>query len=193
MKISPTPLQKAATIQWEPIRDDRGFFARSFCKRTLEQSGIFFDTVQCNVAYNHHARTLRGMHFQRPPFSEKKIVSCIRGAVYDVIIDLNQTSATFGKWFGITLSAENQTSLYVPKGFAHGYQTLTEDAAISYMVSQYYTPDFESGVRWNDPAFGIQWPFEEQLLISAKDSNWEDFDPETDGILCKEDGDAAWN
>ena len=183
MRICRTSLQKAVTIELEPIRDERGFFARSFCKRTLEQHGIVFDVVQCNVAFNKHVRTLRGMHFQSPPFGEEKIVSCSSGAVYDVIIDLNQNSDTFCGWFGITLSAENQTALYVPKGFAHGYQTLTEDAQITYLVSQYYAPAYESGVRWNDRAFGIQWPFQEDLLISSKDSNWGDFDRETGGII----------
>jgi len=183
MKICRISLQSAATIEWEPINDDRGFFARSFCKKTLEQEGIVFDVVQCNVAFNKYARTLRGMHYQSPPFGEEKIVSCSNGAVYDVIIDLNQNSTTFCQWFGITLSAENQTALYVPKGFAHGYQTLTENAQITYLASQYYAPAYESGVRWNDRAFGIQWPFQEDLLISSKDSNWGDFDRETGGII----------
>lgn len=190
MKICNTSLQKAVTIELDPIKDDRGFFARSFCKRTLAQHGIVFDVVQCNVAFNKCARTLRGMHFQFPPFGEEKIISCSNGAVYDVIIDLNKNSTTFCQWFGITLSAENQTSLYVPKGFAHGYQTLTDNTSITYMVSQYYAPAYESGIRWNDRTFGIQWPFHENLIISSKDSNWGDFNQETGGILFNEDGDV---
>ena len=190
MKVCHTSLEKAMTIELEPITDNRGFFARSFCKKTLEGYGIFFDVVQCNIAFNKYARTLRGMHFQKPPFGEEKIVSCSNGAVYDVIIDLNKNSTTFCQWFGITLSAENQTSLYVPKGFAHGYQTLTDHASITYMVSQYYTPAYESGVRWNDSAFGIKWPFQEDAIISSKDSNWVEFNKGVDGILFHENGDT---
>ncbi len=186
MIITKTPLNRAVTIELEPIKDERGFFARSFCKKTLAEYGIRFDTVQCNLAFNNFARTLRGMHFQKPPFCEDKIISCISGAVYDVIIDLDRESATFGKWFGITLSAENRTSLYVPKGFAHGYLTLTENAGVTYMVSQYYTPSHESGVRWDDPAFGIEWPFRDHLLLSAKDRNWKDFDRDADGMEAVE-------
>lgn len=186
MKICRTPLEKAVTLKQEPLWDDRGYFARSFCRKTLEQEGIFFDVAQCNVAYNHSARTLRGMHFQVPPFCEEKIVSCVQGAVYDVIIDLNRDSPTFCRWFGITLSAENGLSLYVPEGFAHGYQTLTDGALVGYMVSQFYTAEAEAGVRWNDPAFGIDWPFREDVTLSRKDGGWKDFDPETNGVLRRE-------
>ncbi len=183
MKIDDTPLNGAVTLQMEPIIDERGFFARSFCKKELGEYGIEFEMVQCNVAYNRFSHTLRGMHFQKPPFCEEKIVSCISGAIYDVIIDLNRDSSTFGQWFGITLSAENQKALYVPKGFAHGYQTLTNDASISYMVSAYYAPTHEFGVRWNDPAFGIDWILRDNLLISQKDQSWKDFNPDTDAII----------
>lgn len=183
MIIKKTSLNQAVTIELEPIKDDRGFFARSFCKKTLAEYGIHFDTVQCNIAFNNFAHTLRGMHFQKPPFCEEKIISCTSGAVYDVIIDLNRKSPTFGKWFGITLSAENQKSLYVPKGFAHGYQTLTDNASITYMVSQYYAPSYESGVRWNDASFGIEWPSQENLILSSKDKSWKDFDKDTDGMI----------
>ena len=115
MRVNPTPLQKAAVLEMEPIQDQRGFFARTFCKKTLVEHGIVFDVVQTNIAFNHHERTLRGMHFQLPPFCEDKIVSCMTGAIYDVIIDLNLHSKTFGNWFGITLKAEDNLSLYVSK------------------------------------------------------------------------------
>lgn len=182
MVISQTLLHRAAILDLEPIKDDRGFFARSFCKKTLAEYGINFDMVQCNIAFNNFAHTLRGMHFQKPPFCEEKIISCTSGAIYDVIIDLNRESPTFSKWLGITLSAENHKSLYVPKGFAHGYQTLTDNASITYMVSQYYTPSYESGVRWDDIAFGIEWPIKDDLIISSKDKSWKDFDKNTDGM-----------
>ncbi|MGG3508894.1 dTDP-4-dehydrorhamnose 3,5-epimerase [Paenibacillus lautus] len=186
MLVQSTPLNQAAVIEMEPIKDSRGFFARGFCKKTLAEHGVFFDVVQTNVAFNHQAGTLRGMHFQVPPFCEEKIVSCYQGAIYDVIIDLNRDSGTFGKWFGLTLSAENRLALYVPKGFAHGYQTLTENTSIHYMVSEYYTPSHESGVRWNDPAFEIEWPHVGDLIISQKDKQWKDFDLSTDGVILSE-------
>lgn len=183
MIVQPTPLHKAVLLVKEPIRDDRGYFSRSFCKKTLAEHGISFDMVQSNEAFNHSARTLRGMHFQLPPFSEEKIVTCYHGEIYDVIIDLNVASPTYGKWFGVNLSSENGLSLYVPKGFAHGYVTLTDQAGIHYMVSEYYSPSYESGVRWDDPAFGVEWPFSDHLIISKKDSNWKEFCLETDGIV----------
>ena len=119
-------------------------------------------------------------------------MTCINGAIYDVIIDLNRNSSTFCHWFGMELSAENQISLYVPKGFAHGYMTLTDHARVYYMVSQYYSPGFESGVRWNDPAFGIQWPYDKDLLISEKDRHWSDFSIADDGMIFNEDGEMLW-
>ncbi|OXM14117.1 dTDP-4-dehydrorhamnose 3,5-epimerase [Paenibacillus herberti] len=186
MKVKPTPLHKAVIFELEPIEDQRGFFARTFCKKTLAEQGLNFDVVQTNVAFNRHRNTLRGMHFQRPPYSEDKIVSCISGALYDVIIDLNSQSPTFGQWFGVTLTAENRLSLYVPKGFAHGYLTLSEDTTISYMVSQYYTSSHESGVRWDDKAFQIQWPEREGLIISLKDQNWNDFKDSIGSIFSSE-------
>lgn len=186
MLVRSTPLNHAAIIEMEPIQDSRGFFARGFCKKTLADHGIFFDVVQSNIAFNHLPGTLRGMHFQVPPFCEQKIVSCHQGAIYDVIIDLNRDSPTFGEWFGLTLSAENRLSLYVPKGFAHGYQTLTEHTSIHYMVSEYYTPTHESGVRWNDGAFGVEWPHVEDLIISPKDEQWKDFNRSSDGMIFSE-------
>ncbi|MWC30905.1 dTDP-4-dehydrorhamnose 3,5-epimerase [Paenibacillus sp. MMS18-CY102] len=186
MLVWSTPLHQAAIIEKEPITDNRGYFARSFCTKTLAAHGLPFHMVQTNIAFNHHARTLRGMHFQLPPYCEEKIVTCTQGTLFDVIIDLNRESPTFGKWYGLTLSAENGLSLYVPKGFAHGYVTLTENTSIHYMVSEYYTPSHESGVRWNDPAFGIEWPLTEQLIISAKDEQWKDFNLNVDGMVLSE-------
>ncbi|WP_139996973.1 dTDP-4-dehydrorhamnose 3,5-epimerase [Paenibacillus paridis] len=186
MLVQPILLHRAAIIEMEPIKDSRGHFSRSFCKKTLENHGIFFDVVQTNMAFNRHHGTIRGMHFQVPPFSEDKIVSCFQGAIYDVIVDLNRESPTFGKWFGITLSAENNLSLYVPKGFAHGYQTLTNNTSIHYMVSEYYTPSHEAGIRWNDKAIGIEWPLKDDLIISSKDEQWREFNTSVDGMILSE-------
>lgn len=183
MIIQNTTLHRAAIITMEPIHDQRGFFARSFCKDELAKHSIPFDIVQCNIAFNHKARTLRGMHFQKPPFCEDKFVSCTSGSIYDVIIDLNRDSPSFGQWYGITLSADVGKSLYVPQGFAHGYQTLTENSSVAYMLGQFYTPSHESGVRWDDPAFGIAWPYQENIIISEKDQTWKDFRMDTDGMI----------
>lgn len=183
MIIHSTPLDKAVVIETEHINDSRGYFARSFCKKTLSDHGIFFDVVQSNIAFNLHPRTLRGMHFQLPPFCEDKIVSCIKGAIYDAIIDLNRESPTFGKWFGKILSEDNCLSMYVPKGYAHGYVTLKENTSIQYLVSEYYTPSHESGVRWNDKAFDITWPYTDDLIISGKDQQWKNFNKDSDGMI----------
>lgn len=185
MLIEQTTLQGAFILQPEPIQDERGFFARTFCQKALADQGVYFNMVQCNIAFNRHPNTLRGMHLQLPPYCEQKIVTCISGEIYDVIIDLNAQSPTYGQWFGLTLSSENRLSLYVPQGFAHGYLTLTENAGISYMVSQFYAPSHEYGVRWDDPAFAIQWPCREGLIISHKDRQWKDFNRTRDGILFR--------
>lgn len=182
MIIQSTPLQDAFIFKQEPIEDERGYFSRTFCRKTLSTHGIEFEMVQSNIAFNRYSKTLRGMHFQKPPFSEEKIVSCFEGAIYDVIIDIRLESPTFGKWFGTVLSKNNMSSLYIPKGFAHGYQTLEDNSSISYMVSENYTPSYESGIRWNDEAFNIEWPITDELLISDKDKNWIDFKIGFDGI-----------
>lgn len=186
MIVHSTPLNGAKLLEIEPIKDQRGYFARTYCNNILAEHGIDFKLKQANIAFNEHMLTLRGMHFQRPPYCEEKIVTCYQGSLYDVIIDLNKNSSTFGQWYGVTLSAENQLSLYVPKGFAHGYVTLQARTAIHYMVSEFYTPSHESGIRWNDPAINIEWPQRQNLSISSKDQQWEWFDMEQGGILLKE-------
>lgn len=186
MIVHSTPLNGAKLLEIEPIKDQRGYFARTYCHKVLAEHSINFELKQANIAFNEHMLTLRGMHFQRPPYCEEKIVTCYQGSLYDVIIDLNKNSSTFGQWYGVTLSAENQLSLYVPKGFAHGYVTLQARTAIHYMVSEFYTPSHESGIRWNDPAINIEWPQRQNLSISSKDQQWEWFDMEQGGILLKE-------
>jgi dTDP-4-dehydrorhamnose 3,5-epimerase len=165
-------------IDIEPHEDERGFFARAWCEREFEQQGLSTSIVQCNLAYNRSRSTLRGMHYQEPPHAEVKLVRCTRGAIYDVIVDLRPGSSTFTRWIGIELTADNHRMLYVPEGFAHGYQTLADDTETYYQVSAFHDPASARGVRWDDPAFGITWPDAERRIISDKDQAWPDYQPE---------------
>lgn len=178
MKFHPTPLAGAYTIELEKRGDDRGFFARFFCVKEFEALGLDPKIVQINNSLSRIQGTLRGLHYQLAPKAETKIVRCIRGSLYDVILDLREGSPTFGQWFGATLTAENRTMMYVPKGFAHGFITLEPDTEAFYLATEYYGPDRERCVRWNDPKFGIKWPAE-PVVISDKDRNTPDFSPAT--------------
>jgi dTDP-4-dehydrorhamnose 3,5-epimerase len=178
MKFTETPLKGAHVIELEKRGDDRGWFARFFCEREYQQHDLNHRIVQANTSFSKIKGTLRGMHFQLAPKAEDKIIRCLRGALYDVIIDLRPGSPTFLKHFAIELTAENRTMLYVPKGFAHGFITLAADTEPFYMVTEYYSPELERGVRYNDPAFGIRWPLE-PVVISDKDRNFPDFNPAT--------------
>ena len=171
MIFEPTPLEGAWIVSLDPIGDERGFFARAFCRREFEEHGIEANVVQCNTSFNKIAGTLRGMHYQADPASETKFVSCIRGRLYDVIVDVRPHSPTYLKHFGVELSAENKRMLLVPRNFAHGFLTLEPDTQAHYMVSEYYAPDFERGLRHDDPALGIEWPAPVNV-ISEKDQNW---------------------
>lgn len=177
MKFEELKLKGAFLIHLEPRCDERGFFARAWCEKEFSEAGLDTCTKQCNIAYNVQKGILRGMHFQREPHAETKIVRCIRGRILDVIIDLRKGSPTRTKWLGVELNEDNRLALYVPKGFAHGYLTLTDKAEIFYQVSESYHPESEGGVRWNDKAFGIEWPFSEPL-VSPKDSSFPDFKEE---------------
>lgn len=174
MKFHETELKGAFIIEPEKRADDRGFFARSWCQKEFEQHGLVPRVVQANISNNKHKATLRGMHYQASPYEETKLVRCTRGAVYDVIIDVRPDSPTYRRWIGVELTASNYKMLYVPEGFAHGFQTLEDDTEVIYQVSQFYTPSAERGIRWNDPLFQIKWltPVE---TISEKDANWPDF------------------
>lgn len=174
MIFTETNLKDAHIIEIEKLEDDRGFFARSWCRKEFENSGLVYDMVQANVSWNKRKGTLRGMHYQRPPYEETKVVRCTRGSIYDVIIDLRPDSPTYKQWLGVELTADNYKMLYVPGGFAHGFQTLQDDTEVIYQVSQFYTPGAEGGIRWDDPAFQIDWPLEVQV-ISDKDRSWPDF------------------
>jgi dTDP-4-dehydrorhamnose 3,5-epimerase len=174
MKFTETPLSGAFAIGLTSIADARGFFARTFCRREFAERGIDFPVAQCNRSRNTKRGILRGMHFQRAPHEEAKLVRCARGALWDVIIDLRPGSSSFGRWFGLELSEANDISLYVPAGFAHGFQTLADDTTIEYTMSEFYEPAVASGVRWNDPAFGIIWPVAEPVL-SERDEAYPDW------------------
>ncbi|GGB07457.1 dTDP-4-dehydrorhamnose 3,5-epimerase [Brucella endophytica] len=171
-----TELPGARLIDLDRKGDERGFFARLFCQREFGAQGLETGFVQVNTSLSAKAGTLRGMHYQLMPSAEVKMVRCIRGALWDCIVDLRPHSPAFGKWFGATLSAENRTMMYVPRGFAHGFITLTADTEAFYLVSAFYAPEQERGLQWDDPFFAIEWP-REPAEISAKDRAWPSFDP----------------
>jgi dTDP-4-dehydrorhamnose 3,5-epimerase len=163
MKFIETRLKGAFIIELELLEDERGFFSRTFCRKEFEAHGLNSNLVQCNISFNKKKGTLRGMHYQVAPYEEAKLVSCIRGVIYDAIIDLRKDSPTYCQWFAVELSAESYKMLYVPEGFAHGFQT-----------SAFYSPECARGVRWDDPALGVRWPLAHPV-ISKKDINYADF------------------
>jgi len=176
MLFTPTSLAGAFVVELELRSDDRGFFARAFCAHEFEDHGLNPTIAQCNIAFNHKRGTLRGMHYQLPPVTETKLVRCLHGAIYDVIVDLRPASPTYMQHFGVELSADNRRALYIPDMFAHGYQTLTDDCELMYQVSEFYTPGYEAGVRYDDPAFKIEWPLPVDV-ISEKDLLWAPYEP----------------
>ncbi len=176
MIFTETPIPGAFLIDLEKRGDDRGFFARAFCEKEFAAHKLVTHFVQVNNSLSAQKGTLRGMHYQLTPKAETKLVRCIRGALYDLILDLRPGSSTFGQSFGAELSAENRRMMYVPKGFAHGFITLTDDTEAFYFVDEFYAPECERGVRWNDPRFQISWPLA-PAVISDKDANQRDFDP----------------
>ena len=176
MIFTETKLPGAYIVELAPHYDDRGFFSRSWCQREFQEHGLNPNLVQCNISYNPKKGTLRGMHIQLPPFGEAKLVRCTRGSIYDAIIDLRNSSPTYLQWISVELTAENRIALFVPEGFAHGFQTLEDDTEIFYQMSEFYSPGSTAGVRWNDNAFAIQWPLPVSV-ISAKDASLSDFHP----------------
>lgn len=175
MKFVETPLAGAYTIELEKREDERGFFARFYCEREFGEQGLETRFVQINNSLSRDIGTLRGMHYQLEPEAEVKVVRALSGSLYDVILDLRRGSPTFGKSFGAELTGENRRMMYVPRGFAHGFLTLEADTEALYLVSAFYAPKEERGVRWNDPRFGIEWPSEPQV-VSDKDRSHPDFD-----------------
>lgn len=169
-----TKLAGAYLVELEPYEDERGFLALSWSEKQFAARGLESRLVECNVSFNRKKGTLRGMHYQEAPHGQVKLVRCTRGAVFDVIIDLRPSSPTFKQWVSAELSAENHQALYIPREFAHGFQTLTEGAEILYLMSDPFVPGSGRGVRWNDPAFGIAWPDDERIIIE-RDNGYGDF------------------
>ena len=166
----------AYLIEPEPYNDNRGFFARGFCKKELkDKTGIDFDVCQANISYNIKKGTIRGMHYQIPPYEEQKIVSCVKGAIFDVVLDLRKDSKTYLKWLGFELSEDNYKMLLIPKGCAHGFQSLVDNTVLNYKVDQYFNPAADSGVRYNDPLINIDFPIKTDITISDKDKKHEDW------------------
>ena len=174
MKFIETPLQGAFVIELAPHHDERGFFARTFCAAEFAKHGLDSRVVQCNLSSNQKVGTLRGMHFQQPPVVEAKLVRCVRGAIHDVVVDLRPQSATYRQHFAVELSLQNRQALFVPALFAHGFQTLTDDADVEYQMSEFHTPGAAAGFRYDDPAFAIPWPLPISV-ISPKDFAWPPF------------------
>lgn len=176
MIFTETKLAGAFLIELDKFEDERGFFALSWSEKEFAARGLESRFVESNVSFNHRKGTLRGMHYQQAPHGQVKLVRCTRGAIFDVIIDLRPSSATFKKWVGVELTASNHKTLYVPTDFAHGFQTLEDDSEILYQMSSPYVPESGRGIRWNDPAFGVEWPMPVEL-INDRDSSHEDFNP----------------
>jgi len=172
MIITPLDIDGAYLIQLKPFSDARGSFSRQFCQRELKDAGIDIDIRQCNISKNYKSGTLRGMHYQKIPYPEKKIVSCTQGAIYDVIVDIRQESPTFLQWASVVLSAENDHLVFIPPGVAHGFQTLTDNSTVYYQLGEFFMPEYYAGVRWNDPAFGIKWPDCPHRIINDRDANY---------------------
>jgi dTDP-4-dehydrorhamnose 3,5-epimerase len=177
MRFIQTPLPGAWLIELDPLGDERGWFARTFDADEFAQRGLNPDVAQCNASFNVKRGTLRGMHYQTDPHGEPKLVRCARGAIFDVAIDLRPDSATRARWHGVELSAENRRAFYIPAGLAHGFQTLTGDCEVYYQMGRRYVPEAARGVRWNDPAFAIEWPPAppEGRTISERDSSYPDY------------------
>jgi dTDP-4-dehydrorhamnose 3,5-epimerase len=171
--FQPTPLTGAFVIELERVSDNRGFFARSWCEREFAAQGLTSSLTQCNVSFNHQSATLRGMHYQSPPYEETKLVRCTMGAVFDVIVDMRPASPTYRQWFAVELSAENHRMLFIPGQFAHGFQTLTDNTELFYQMTGNYHPASAVGFRWNDPSIAIQWPLN-PTVMAARDQEWAD-------------------
>ncbi|HXG47284.1 MAG TPA: dTDP-4-dehydrorhamnose 3,5-epimerase [Methylomirabilota bacterium] len=174
MIFTPTPLAGAFVLDLERREDERGFFARTFCAEEFRAHGLNPRVAQCSVSFNRRRGTLRGLHWQAPPHAEAKLVRCVQGAIYDVIVDLRPGSPTFRRHFALELAAATGRALYVPEGFAHGFQTLAEDTAVFYQMSEFYHPESGRGARWNDPAFGIDWPLANPI-VNERDRAYPDF------------------
>lgn len=177
INFTETALRGAFVIEPERFDDERGFLARSFSESEFTSRGLVGCMVESNISFNARRHTVRGMHYQRAPHAQAKLVRCTAGAVYDVIIDLRPDSESYGRWVGVELSAANRLALYVPAGFAHGFQTLADATEVFYQMSAYYAPQSAAGVRWDDPAFRIEWPATGGVTINERDRTYPDFRP----------------
>ena len=175
MIFNETKLPGVFIVEVQRLEDERGFFGRSFCRNEFAGRGLNPVVAQCNISFNRDTGTLRGMHYQDAPHAEDKLIRCTRGKLYDVIVDLRLKSPTLKQWIAAELTGDNRRMLYVPKGCAHGFLTLEDNTEIFYQMSEFYHPESARGVRWNDPAFGIQWPSGVQVILSERDRNWPDY------------------
>jgi dTDP-4-dehydrorhamnose 3,5-epimerase len=175
MNIKKTAVNGAFLLEFHAYEDERGFFTRAFCAREFAKAGFPMSMVQANLAGSVAKGTLRGLHYQVVPHEEAKLLRCIKGAVYDVVVDIRSASKTYGAWFGAELTATNRQMMLVPCGCAHGYLTMENDSQVYYLVSEFYESSSEKGIRWNDPTFNIKWPITENLIMSEKDKAWPDF------------------
>ena len=175
MNIQKTTVDGAYLLDFQAFGDARGFFTRAFCAKEFAKAGLPVNMVQANLSGSAARGTLRGLHYQVPPHEEAKLLRCIRGAVFDVVVDIRPESPTYGAWFGAELTAANRRMMFVPSGCAHGYLTLRDNSEVFYLVSEFYESKSEKGVRWDDSAFNITWPLTDDLVISDKDQNWPDF------------------
>jgi dTDP-4-dehydrorhamnose 3,5-epimerase len=176
MRFTPSGLPDTVIVDIEGHVDQRGLFARTFCEEEFAAAGLPTRFVQSSVSFNTRRGTLRGLHYQAPPKSEGKVVRCTRGAIQDVVIDLRPASVTFLRWIAVELTAENRRALYIPPGCAHGFQTLSDDSEVLYLMTEFYAPEMARGVRWNDPVFGIDWPIADPTM-SERDASYPDFQP----------------
>jgi dTDP-4-dehydrorhamnose 3,5-epimerase len=176
LRFVPTSVAGVYLIEQDRHADDRGFFARTWCAEEFVQAGLEAALVQCSVSYNHRKGTLRGLHYQAPPFAEVKVVRCTRGALYDVAVDLRPDSASFRRWVGVELSEDDGRALYIPRGFAHGFYALCDATEVAYQISAPFRPEAARGIRWNDPLLGVGWPGPVQV-IAPRDRDYPDADP----------------
>jgi dTDP-4-dehydrorhamnose 3,5-epimerase len=174
MRFTPSELADIVIVDVEPHVDGRGLFARTFCEAEFAAAGLPTRFVQSSVSFNTRRGTLRGLHYQAPPKPEAKLVRCTHGTIHDVVVDLRPSSATFLRWISVELTAENRRALYIPGWCAHGFQTLTDDAEVLYLMTEFYAPELARGVRWNDPVFGVEWPIADPRL-SERDATYPDF------------------
>lgn len=175
MVFAETALKGVLVIEPERLEDERGFFARTFCYHEFEAHGLNPQVVQCSTSFNKKKGTLRGMHYQVAPYGEVKVVRCTAGAIYDVAVDLRPDSLTYKQWVAAELTEDNRRALYIPVGCAHGFQTLVDDAEVYYQISEFYHPEAAKGVRWDDPAFGVQWPLRKGPIVSERDRSYADY------------------